>query len=720
MSDLWHLATSDLEAEHTERRVLAARQAAASAWSFLASAVSREDFENRRALVGEQLDKAAQVATNDDPNHYLAIRVALEDSFLEDFEALHTERQAEAQRRNAHRAFLRRQEAEAKKRAERLARSRRTATSAPEGADGPQCPFCGVEWQPNPDGDGEILVHANDCTSPEAISERDDSGYNSLKARMLDVTARLARQRRSAAIVGQCANCGQDVENLTQFPTPSGKGILCLDCYADSPEGRRMPTADEVVEMWGGPVRRRASGTRTALAGDRPCPACEGRGETASESPCQRCGGVGWLTSKSSLREGSLRKQAEAWIEEIDNDSPGVTFWVYCQGARATERLMSKLLSEGWRVGQKEFVETIEQETDYDGGYTSHDVFTFPVIDSGLGYGTDEMDAVYDRLATAIEGSRNYLARRRTAASSQRTAVAEVTLKEIDGPQDGTWPSPALYMQGGSAFWLHGPTGGVYLPYDSVEEALPFVLDQIRETATADKVTLHVHYGGGTTASRKQAGWSCTREAGETMDALARACVEQTGKENVFRLADGTEAFWERGREQADGSITGAVWGMDGSRKGSFKIDCDGKIVSGPAALKSLVAVRHTAGSVILEAQEVQVGDQINTAYGPSAVVAIERVPETASYGFPTDALSFQCANGEILRFPMDATLQVVGSRAVHASDDPDDPYSGYGPWVDEDEDDDEWEEWDGQWGAGDPRIPEHQLSASLQGQGRS
>lgn len=51
-----------------------------------------------------------------------------------------------------------------------------------------------------------------------------------------------------------CTKCGASTDELALFP-----GGVCLDCWAKSPEGRRMPTADEVVQMWGGPVRRKRS-----------------------------------------------------------------------------------------------------------------------------------------------------------------------------------------------------------------------------------------------------------------------------------------------------------------------------------------------------------------------------------------------------------------------------------------------------------------------------
>jgi len=45
----------------------------------------------------------------------------------------------------------------------------------------------------------------------------------------------------------KCSKCGETVDPLEMFP-----GGLCLSCWADSPEGRRMPTAEELVSMWGG------------------------------------------------------------------------------------------------------------------------------------------------------------------------------------------------------------------------------------------------------------------------------------------------------------------------------------------------------------------------------------------------------------------------------------------------------------------------------------
>ncbi len=98
-------------------------------------------------------------------------------------------------------------------------------------------------------------------------------------------------------------------------------------------------------------------------------------------------------------------------------------------------------------------------------------------------------------------------------------------------------------------------------------------------------------------ASRRTAGWSCTQAAGRVLDAWVKFCLEQSGQQNVFSTPRG-QAFWETGREQADGSIVGSIYYMDGSRGGSFKIDADGNVVTAPAALKNVTARRRTAGGL--------------------------------------------------------------------------------------------------------------------------
>jgi len=44
-----------------------------------------------------------------------------------------------------------------------------------------------------------------------------------------------------------CPDCGSSVEPLEAFP--EGR---CLDCYSKLMENAPMPTAAEIVQMWGG------------------------------------------------------------------------------------------------------------------------------------------------------------------------------------------------------------------------------------------------------------------------------------------------------------------------------------------------------------------------------------------------------------------------------------------------------------------------------------
>jgi hypothetical protein len=87
-------------------------------------------------------------------------------------------------------------------------------------------------------------------------------------------------------------------------------------------------------------------------------------------------------------------------------------------------------------------------------------------------------------------------------------------------------------------------------------------------------------------------GWSATSKACDTEDKLTRACIAQGGNQNSYKYK-GQDYFWEHGREQADGAITGSVWRMlpDGlaRRVGSFRIDPDGTLVRGPFGLNELL-----------------------------------------------------------------------------------------------------------------------------------
>lgn len=51
-----------------------------------------------------------------------------------------------------------------------------------------------------------------------------------------------------------CTGCGDVIEAYSEFPDGKG-GKHCLGCYASEQEDAPMPTADEIVAMWGGVVR---------------------------------------------------------------------------------------------------------------------------------------------------------------------------------------------------------------------------------------------------------------------------------------------------------------------------------------------------------------------------------------------------------------------------------------------------------------------------------
>ena len=77
-------------------------------------------------------------------------------------------------------------------------------------------------------------------------------------------------------------------------------------------------------------------------------------------------------------------------------------------------------------------------------------------------------------------------------------------------------------------------------------------------------------------------GYSCAAKADYVLNTF-RGDGESS---NTWRGPDGREYFYEVGRENRDGAITGSVWCMDGYRKGSFRIARDGRIERAPCGLK--------------------------------------------------------------------------------------------------------------------------------------
>mgnify|MGYP001612381944 CR=1 FL=1 len=76
-------------------------------------------------------------------------------------------------------------------------------------------------------------------------------------------------------------------------------------------------------------------------------------------------------------------------------------------------------------------------------------------------------------------------------------------------------------------------------------------------------------------------GYSMTAKAAMVMDTFKG----DGASANVWTYR-GQEYFWERGRENRDGAMTGSVISMTGYRKGSYKIAADGHIERAPCGLR--------------------------------------------------------------------------------------------------------------------------------------
>ena len=77
-------------------------------------------------------------------------------------------------------------------------------------------------------------------------------------------------------------------------------------------------------------------------------------------------------------------------------------------------------------------------------------------------------------------------------------------------------------------------------------------------------------------------GYGCTAKAGMVMDTFRG----DGGSSNVWHYK-GVEYFWEQGRENADGAITGSVWTTTGYCKGSYRISAEGHIERASCGLRS-------------------------------------------------------------------------------------------------------------------------------------
>jgi len=94
-------------------------------------------------------------------------------------------------------------------------------------------------------------------------------------------------------------------------------------------------------------------------------------------------------------------------------------------------------------------------------------------------------------------------------------------------------------------------------------------------------------------------GYSCTARAAFTKDAIQQLVNRDYPGECSNRLPNG--GFWERGREQHDGAITGTCWrpidDQHVRRAGSFKINADGTVRRFPGLPRALLSEAERIGA---------------------------------------------------------------------------------------------------------------------------
>ena len=99
-------------------------------------------------------------------------------------------------------------------------------------------------------------------------------------------------------------------------------------------------------------------------------------------------------------------------------------------------------------------------------------------------------------------------------------------------------------------------------------------------------------------------GYSCTAKAGYAKDALIIQLQVGFDKQTSNGWKNGLlEYFYEIGREQPDGAITGSIYrhGGEGSscvRAGTFRIEPDGKIHHWPTATKAMKQTAQNVGLI--------------------------------------------------------------------------------------------------------------------------
>jgi hypothetical protein len=106
-SDLWSIASADVEHETEERLFTALRIEASQFWPVIASAESKADFNTRMSVLEDSLNAATVAVLDEDTEgHFASLRTRLASAFEQDFDLVQTRRTAQ---RQAHFASLQRE-----------------------------------------------------------------------------------------------------------------------------------------------------------------------------------------------------------------------------------------------------------------------------------------------------------------------------------------------------------------------------------------------------------------------------------------------------------------------------------------------------------------------------------------------------------------------------------------------------------------------------------
>jgi|GEM_PF-6640990 len=111
MTNMWDAATIDYEQERLDGYVTAAFVAVAEQHGFVLSASTKQEFDDRLAMMAHAVESAVERVTYGDPASFPIVHQAVLASWERDFDIVAEARQVEAQRKNARRAFFRRQAA---------------------------------------------------------------------------------------------------------------------------------------------------------------------------------------------------------------------------------------------------------------------------------------------------------------------------------------------------------------------------------------------------------------------------------------------------------------------------------------------------------------------------------------------------------------------------------------------------------------------------------